>query len=173
MLIETKGSAEKRGVASDLYLSGYGSASDSYHLTAPRPDGAGLEAAIYKALAYSGIMPQEINFVNAHGTATPDNDVVEGRALHRIFGSEVKILSTKGYTGHTLGAAGGIEAVFACAALRDGWIPASIGFVNKDENIPVVPVMEKTNINGCCALSTSLAFGGNNAALILGRRLKA
>jgi 3-oxoacyl-(acyl-carrier-protein) synthase len=173
MLIETKGSAEKRGAASDLYLSGYGSASDSYHLTAPRPDGAGLEAAIHKALAYSGIRPQEINFVNAHGTATPDNDVVEGRALHRIFGPGVKILSTKGYTGHTLGAAGGIEAVFACAALRDGWIPASIGFANKDENIPVVPVMEKTTINGCCALSTSLAFGGNNAALIFGRRLKA
>jgi 3-oxoacyl-(acyl-carrier-protein) synthase len=85
----------------------------------------------------------------------------------------VKILSTKGFTGHTLGAAGGIEAVFTAAALRDGWIPASIGFINKDENIPVIPVREKTIVNGRYALSTSLAFGGNNAALVFGRRLRA
>jgi 3-oxoacyl-(acyl-carrier-protein) synthase len=173
LVIETKDSAEKRGTASDLYFSGYGSASDSYHLTAPRPDGVGLETAINKALAYSEIGHQEINFVNAHGTATPDNDAVEGRVLGRVFGSEVKILSTKGFTGHTLGAAGGIEAVFTAAALRDGWIPASIGFINKDENIPVIPVREKTIVKGLYALSTSLAFGGNNAALVFGRRLRA
>ena len=80
------------------------------------------------------------------------------------------MLSTKGFTGHTLGAAGGIEAVFSAAALREGWIPASAGFENSDENIPVTPVRQKTNIDGQYAVSTSLAFGGNNAALVLGRR---
>ncbi|MBI4682731.1 MAG: beta-ketoacyl-[acyl-carrier-protein] synthase family protein [Nitrospirae bacterium] len=171
LVVETEQSAAKRGITSDLHLAGYGSASDSYHLTAPHPEGRGLEASINKALAYSGIGPQEIAFVNAHGTATPDNDAVEGRVLARVFGAGLKMLSTKGYTGHTLGAAGGIEAVFTAAALREGWIPASIGFTQRDNNIPIAPVRERTNINGRFALSTSLAFGGNNAALVLGRRL--
>ena len=168
LVIETKESAEKRGVASGLSLLGYGSAGDSYHLTAPRPDGAGLETAISKALSDAGIKPREVSFVNAHGTATMDNDLVEGRVLGKIFGAELKMLSTKGFTGHTLGAAGGIEAIFSAAALREGWIPAGAGFDNRDENIPVAPVRQKTNIDARYALSTSLAFGGNNAALVLG-----
>ncbi len=172
LVIETKESAARRGRSSDLYLSGYGSASDSYHLTAPRPDGAGLERAILKALSDSGIKPGDIGFVNAHGTATQDNDLVEGSTLGRIFGTELKMLSTKGYTGHTLGAAGGLEAVFSAAALREEWIPASAGFNNKDENIPLIPVTERSDIRGGYALSTSLAFGGNNAALVIGRRRK-
>jgi 3-oxoacyl-(acyl-carrier-protein) synthase len=172
VILETKESAERRGRSSGLFLSGYGSASDSYHLTAPRPDGSGLERAIIKALSDSGIKPGEISFVNAHGTATQDNDLVEGSTLGRIFGTDLKMLSTKGYTGHTLGAAGGLEAVFSAAALREGWIPASAGFNNKDENIPLIPVTERTEIMGDYALSTSLAFGGNNAALVFGRREK-
>ena len=79
------------------------------------------------------------------------------------------MLSTKGFTGHTLGAAGGLEAVFTASALREGWIPASIGFKNKDEAIPLTPVRERTVINGRYAVSTSLAFGGNNAAIVIGR----
>ncbi|MEW6602042.1 MAG: beta-ketoacyl-[acyl-carrier-protein] synthase family protein, partial [Nitrospirota bacterium] len=133
VVLETKESAARRGRSSDLYLMGYGSASDSYHLTAPRPDGAGLERAVLKALSDSGIGPRDIGFVNTHGTATQDNDLVEGGTLARIFGTGLRMLSTKGYTGHTLGAAGGLEAVFSAAALRVGWIPASAGFNNKDE----------------------------------------
>jgi 3-oxoacyl-(acyl-carrier-protein) synthase len=170
LILETEKNAKNRGASSELLLLGYGSASDSYHLTAPRPDGAGLETAIRKAISDSGIKPEDICFVNAHGTATLDNDIVEGKVLGRMFGTELKILSTKGYTGHTLGAAGGIEAVFSAAALREGWIPASAGFKNRDLNIPIVPVKEKTDINGYYALSTSLAFGGNNAALVFERR---
>ena len=170
LVIETRESAEKRGMSSDLFIPGYGSASDSYHLTAPRPDGAGLEASINKALSDSGIKPHQVGFVNAHGTATMDNDAVEGRVLGKMFGPGFNVLSTKGFTGHTLGAAGGIEAVFSAAALREGWIPASAGFENSDENIPVTPVRQKTNIDAQYAVSTSLAFGGNNAALVLGRR---
>lgn len=169
LVLETRASAQKRGAISDLHLFGYGSASDAYHLTAPRPDGAGLERAILKALSDSEIKLGEISFVNAHGTATQDNDLTEGKTLGRIFGTDLKMLSTKGYTGHTLGAAGGIEAVFTAAALKEGWIPASAGFENKDENIPLIPVREKTNIIGNYALSTSLAFGGNNAAIVIGR----
>lgn len=169
LVLETKHSAQKRGKVSGLYLLGYGSSSDAYHLTSPHPEGVGLAASINKALKESGIKPDDIIFVNAHGTATVENDKVEGKVLANIFGQGLKMLSTKGFTGHTLGAAGGLEAVFTAAALQEGWIPASIGFSNKDDAIPVIPVMEMTKINGRFALSTSLAFGGNNAALLLGR----
>lgn len=169
LVIETKDSAQKRGMQSNLYLTGYGSAADAYHLTAPHPEGIGLQAAINKALADSGIGQEEVSFVNAHGTGTVDNDMVEGNVLKKIFGPELKMLSTKGFTGHTLGAAGGMEAVFTAAGLRNGWIPASIGFENRDEAIPITPVTEKTTVDGCYAVSTSLAFGGNNAAIVLYR----
>ena len=169
MVIEKKSSAEQRGVSSDLFLGGYGSQSDAYHLTAPSPDGVGLKASLRTALEEAGITPREVSFVNAHGTGTFDNDQVEGQVLEGIFGADLKALSTKGYTGHTLGAAGGLEAVFTAAALREGWIPASAGFLNQDEAIPITPVREKTSVSGRYAVSTSLAFGGNNAAIVIGR----
>lgn len=172
LVLETEKSAHQRRKISDLYLTGYGSASDAYHLTAPHPDGSGLRASISKALADSGIAPQQVGFVNAHGTATIDNDLVEGKVLGDIFGPGLKVLSTKGFTGHTLGAAGGIEAVFTAACLRSGWIPASAGFNNKDKAIPITPVREKTAVSGLYAVSTSLAFGGNNAALVFRRNMK-
>ncbi|MBI5875430.1 MAG: beta-ketoacyl-[acyl-carrier-protein] synthase family protein [Deltaproteobacteria bacterium] len=171
LVIETKDSTQKRGMQSDLYVTSYGSAADAYHLTAPHPEGIGLEAAINKALTDSGIGPEKVSFVNAHGTGTTDNDMVEGNTLKKIFGSQLKMLSTKGFTGHTLGAAGGLEAVFTAAGLRRGWIPASAGFENKDEAIALAPVAEKTIVDGRYAVSTSLAFGGNNAAIVLGRDL--
>ena len=145
---------------------GYGSACDAHHLTAPRPDGAGLKAALAEALQTAGVPPQQISFVNAHGTGTPDNDRIEGQVLHEVLPG-VPFLSTKGYTGHTLGAAGAIEAVYTLACLKRGEIPASIGFVEPDPDIPVAPVTENTSFAGRVALSQSLAFGGNNAALIL------
>ncbi len=166
VIMETVSSALRRGITSGVQLTGYGSSSDAYHLTAPRPDGAGLKRAIGRALEESGIGPNEIDFINAHGTATPDNDKVEGRVMGELFGNGIRIVSTKGYTGHTLGAAGGIEAVFTTAGLRYGWIPGNAGFRTFDEEIGIAPVIEKTSIKGCYALSTSLAFGGNNAALV-------
>jgi 3-oxoacyl-(acyl-carrier-protein) synthase len=169
MVVEKKSSAEQRGITSNLFLGGYGSLSDAYHLTAPSPDGIGLKASLRTALDEAGVAPQDVSFVNAHGTGTFDNDQVEGTVLAEIFGAELKMLSTKGYTGHTLGAAGGLEAVFTAAGLRAGWIPASAGFLHRDEAIPLAPVREKTYISGRYAVSTSLAFGGNNAALVIGR----
>ncbi|MBU1054555.1 MAG: beta-ketoacyl-[acyl-carrier-protein] synthase family protein [Proteobacteria bacterium] len=157
----------KRGGTPLLYLSGYGSAADSYHLTAPRPDGKGLESAIKKALSDSGISAKDVCFVNAHGTGTIDNDKVESAVLSRIFGENIKYFSTKGYTGHTLGGAGGIEAAYTAAALKQQWIPASAGFISKGDQIPISPVTVNTNISGSYAVSTSLAFGGNNAAIVV------
>jgi 3-oxoacyl-[acyl-carrier-protein] synthase II len=170
LLLETAASAKRRGVATDLALLGYGAANDSYHLTAPAPDGVGLKAALRAAMAEGCVGPEDIAFINAHGTGTTDNDLVEGKTFGELFGPGLTMLSTKGYSGHTLGAAGGIEAVFAALGLREGWIPASAGFSNRDENMPLEPVRKKTTISGRYALSTSLAFGGNNAAILIGRR---
>ncbi len=168
MILETAESTTRRGISSSLRVCGYGSSADAYHLTAPHPEGEGLVRAIDVALGQAGIHPSDIAFINAHGTSTPDNDKVEGQTLLRLFGKEIKVLSTKGYTGHTLGAAGGIEAVFSAAGLREGWIPGSAGFQTVDEEIGLVPTTGKTEITGRYALSTSLAFGGNNAALVIG-----
>jgi len=170
LILETETFARQRGQKSQLYLAGYGSAADAYHLTAPRPDGAGLEAALQKALTEANITARDICFVNAHGTATRDNDKVEGNVLARVFGPDIKIISTKGYTGHTLGAAGGLEAAFTAVALLKGWIPASLGFENPDDEIPIMPLMEGISICGNYAVSTSLAFGGNNSALVIGNK---
>ncbi len=169
LIIESKKSAERRGKYSNLFLAGYGTASDAYHLTTPRADGLGLELSIKKALSDSGVEPQTISFVNAHGTGTKENDRVEGAVLGRLFGENIKVYSIKGLIGHTLGAAGGIEAVLTVAGLRDGWIPATAGLKNPDQTIPVSPVMEHTPFDGHYAMSTSLAFGGNNAALVFGK----
>lgn len=167
LVLERAETAEKRGIKPNLTCRGYGTFADAYHLTAPRPDGSGLESAITKALQQAGAVPQDVSFINAHGTATENNDLVEGSTLARIFGGDVKFYSTKGFTGHTLGAAGAIEAVFTCLALRSGWIPESIGFRESDENIPVNPVNCRTDIKPTLALSTSLAFGGNNSAIAI------
>jgi len=169
IVIEKEEICRKRGKKEKLFLLGYGLAADAYHLTAPRPDGSGLEAALARAMHEAGITPSEVAFINAHGTATPDNDLVEGKVLERFFGSKLKFLSTKGYTGHTLGAAGGIEAVFTILGLREGWIPQSAGFQKHDEAIGISPVAEKTAIRGKYAISTSLAFGGNNSAIVMAK----
>jgi 3-oxoacyl-(acyl-carrier-protein) synthase len=138
-------------------------------MTAPHPEGRGLAKAIQVALARSGLGPGQIDFVNAHGTGTRENDRIEGRLLARTFGDGVRFLSTKGFTGHALGAAGALEAVFTAAALVHGWLPASAGFAEPDPEIGVAPLRELTPVRGAFALSTSLAFGGMNAALLFAR----
>jgi len=151
---------------SQIVLADYASYADAYHLTAPKPGGENLKRAIYKVLKNSGVKPEDIAFVNAHGTSTRDNDKVEGQVLRDIFGETLKFHSTKSYTGHTLGAAGGLEAVFACLGLREGWIAKNLGFENIDPEIGIAPVRSKSSVNGRYALSTSLAFGGNNSVLL-------
>jgi 3-oxoacyl-(acyl-carrier-protein) synthase len=170
VILENEMLAKKRGRSPQLFLKGYGLAADAYHLTAPRPDGSGLEKALSYALKESGCSSRgNLAFVNAHGTATRDNDLVEGSVLSRVFGKNVKFISTKGFTGHTLGAAGGLEAVFTSLGLLEGWIPESPGFNNMDNEIGIAPLNKKTSFSGDFAVSTSLAFGGNNSAVIISR----
>lgn len=147
---------------------GYGSGTDGWHLTAPHPEGRGLKQAVQEAFAASSLRPQQLAFVNTHGTGTRDNDRVEGLVLSQLFPT-IPFHSTKGYTGHTLGAAGAIEAALTLEFLHRRQIPASAGFTTQDPALAVMPVTENTTLTADIALSESLAFGGNNAALILGR----
>lgn len=168
VVLEAEGSRSARSQRSRSFVLGYGSACDAYHQTAPKPDGSGLKRSIAEALGGRSIPAEAVAFVNAHGTGTPDNDRVETRVLAEVLPG-VPFLSTKGYTGHTLGAAGAIEAVFTAACLELGRIPPSLGFTTPDPDLSGTPVLEATPITGSIALSESLAFGGNNSVVVLGR----
>lgn len=168
VIIESERSAKKRGLNPLAFIKGYGSSADAYHPTAPHPEGLGLKRALAIAFKDAELAPEEIAFINAHGTATHDNDKVEGRVIADIFGTRTPVVSTKGYTGHTLGAAGGIEFVFTVAGLLEGKIPKTVGFDESDTDCFIMPTTENTTINGKHAISTSLAFGGTNSALIVG-----
>ena len=168
LILESERSQRGRNQRARSFMLGYGSACDAYHQTAPRPDGAGLKRSIAEALACSATPATAVTFVNAHGTGTPDNDRVESRVLAEVLPG-VPFLSTKGYTGHTLGAAGAIEAVFTAACLEQGRIPANIGFGTPDPDLGGTPVQEAMTIKGNIAMSESLAFGGNNAVVVLGK----
>jgi 3-oxoacyl-[acyl-carrier-protein] synthase-1/3-oxoacyl-[acyl-carrier-protein] synthase II len=159
---------QRQHVAAQGYVLGYGSGTDGWHLTAPHPEGRGLKQALQEALDRSGVEPDQLAFVNTHGTGTKDNDRVESLVLAELLPS-TPFHSTKGYTGHTLGAAGAIEAAFCLAFLRQRQIPASAGFTGQDPEFSVTPVVENSAVVGDIALSESLAFGGNNAVLILAR----
>jgi 3-oxoacyl-[acyl-carrier-protein] synthase II len=168
LILESEKSASRRKVGIKGRVLSYATACDAYHLTAPRPDGGGLKRALSEALHRGGVRARDLAFVNAHGTGTPDNDRVEGLVLSEMLPA-VPFLSTKGYTGHTLGAAGGIEAVITLACLEANRVPASIGFSYPDSEVCLVPVRENSSISGAAAVSQSLAFGGNNSVLVLGR----
>ncbi|MBF0119103.1 MAG: beta-ketoacyl-[acyl-carrier-protein] synthase family protein [Desulfobacterales bacterium] len=166
LILESEKIANLRKQTPIAYFLGYGTSCDAYHLTAPKPDGSGLKQAIYRALKISNKNSSDIAFIHAHGTGTIDNDKVESQVLEEIF-PDVPFLSTKGFTGHTLGAAGAISAVFTIAFLSLKKIPASIGFKTKDDNLKISPVAKETNILGTVAISQSLAFGGTNSAIVM------
>lgn len=168
LVLESEATLRSRGIPARAHLLGYGSACDAHHQTAPHPEGTGLRKAIKVALAESGLSPNELAFVNAHGTGTPENDLVESRVLAQEL-PVVPYLSTKGGTGHTLGAAGAIEAAFTIACLERGEIPPSLGLVEPAPELGPPPVTRRTPVQGRAALSQSLAFGGSNAVVILGR----
>ena len=168
LVLESEAVRRRRGRQARSFLLGYGSAADAYHPTTPRPDGAGLTRAIIEALACSGDRAQDVAFVNAHGTGTPDNDRVEARVLAQVLPG-IPYLSTKGQTGHTLGAEGAIEAALTSAFLNLGKVPASAGFVTPDPAIPNLPVQGVIPVSGPLALSQSLAFGGCNSVVSIGK----
>ncbi len=165
MVLESQSSARQRGAAIQAWLCGYGNASDAHHISTPEPSGRGLRQALGQALGEAALSPQDIDFINAHGTGTPENDRVEGRLFPEMFPG-IPFGSTKGYTGHTLGAAGGIEAVITIVCLQQKRVPANIGFEHPDPEFPGRPVVENTPVAGRYGLSDSVAFGGNNVALI-------
>jgi len=165
VVLESEQSIRERKAPIQAWLCGYGNASDAYHISAPEPSGRGLRRALEQALRQAHLSPEAIDFINAHGTATPENDRVEGRLFPEMFPG-VPFGSTKGFTGHTLGAAGGIEAVITILCLQQRRIPANIGFQEPDPDFAGRPVMENTEIAGRYGLSDSIAFGGNNVALI-------
>ena len=152
-------------------VSGYGNANDAYHQTASSPDGKGAYLAMAKALASSGLEPSDIDYINVHGTGTINNDLSEGVAIERLFGSRVPpFSSTKTYTGHTLGAAGAVEAVISVLTIENQTIFPNLGFVTPMKELkmkPVTTLLTRQDIHH--VLSNSFGFGGNNSAVVLSK----
>lgn len=159
---------EREGTGA-VSLLGVGESSDAYHMSSPDPEGRGAEAAMAMALRQADVPPSAIAMINAHGTGTRLNDAAEAAAIGRLFGADVPVLSTKGYMGHLLGASGAVEAALCVAALEQGWSPASYGCAPVDPKLPIRVQTERSTLNGCFALSNSLAFGGSNASVLWGR----
>jgi 3-oxoacyl-[acyl-carrier-protein] synthase I len=154
---------------SPIRLAGWGESADAYHISAPDPEGAGAEAAMRRALARAGCGTSNIGYLNLHGTATKLNDLMEARAVSRVFGADLPCSSTKPLTGHMLGAAGACEAAFTMMALRAGRLPAHIWDGEADPEMPLIRLIARSGeaCNVKRAMSCSYAFGGNNIALIL------
>ena len=167
VIVENSDISAREGRKAAASVAGYGSSGDAYHPTAPHPEGAGLMRATMTALNSADIKAEAVSFINAHGTSTVENDKVEGKVIRQLFHDSATVVSTKSYTGHTLGAAGAIEAVLSVQALLDGRVPATAGFENLDEECGIAPTTETTKIKGNVAVSNSLAFGGNNSVLLL------
>ncbi|HEY8360056.1 MAG TPA: beta-ketoacyl-[acyl-carrier-protein] synthase family protein [Ramlibacter sp.] len=152
-----------------LLLRGVGESSDAHHMSAPHPEGAGARLAMAQALAMADVEASEVDYVNLHGTATPANDAAEGKAVAAVFGERgVPCSSTKGATGHSLGAAGGVEAVISALALRHGMAWAGVHTGQLDATIPVDYVLENRAQPTRLVLSNSFGFGGTNCSLLLG-----
>jgi 3-oxoacyl-[acyl-carrier-protein] synthase-1/3-oxoacyl-[acyl-carrier-protein] synthase II len=166
IVLESKNYRNKREAREIAGMCGYGTVADAYHLTAPHPKGLGLKKAIDQALTQAGTDRRHIAFINAHGTATSNNDMAEATVFRELFPT-TPFIATKGVTGHTLGAAGAIEAIFTIAHLASGQLPASPGFTHPDPKLQVIPTTQPTRISGEFALSQSLAFGGNNSVLVI------
>ncbi len=173
LLLETEAHARRRGAAIVCELLGAGRSCDAHHVSAPEPNGAGAADAMRAALADADCAAAAVTFVNAHGTGTPHNDDAESKAMAAVFGARaaaIPLTSTKSLVGHLLGAAGGIEAVLTALSIRDRVLPPTAG----DE--PIDPALGLDVVVGAprplpahnLGLSTNLAFGGNNAVILLG-----
>ena len=160
---------ERDASAPHGWLLGVGESNDGYHMSTPHPEGAGAIAAMRAALADAKLAPGDIGYVNLHGTATPSNDASEDRAVSAVFGTATPCSSTKGATGHTLGAAGGVEAAICLLALREGLLPAGLNVQQPDPALTLNYLHRNAQAPLPAALSNSFGFGGTNASLILGK----
>lgn len=161
--------APERPAANAVLLLGTGESSDAYHMSSPHPQGRGAAAAMRAALAAAGLAAADIGYINFHGTGTPSNDEAEARAVAEVLGSEIPGSSTKGATGHTLGAAGALEAVICALALRAGLLPAGLNTHQVDPALQVNYLLANRAAPVAHVLSNSFGFGGSNCSLILGR----
>ena len=173
VILEELGHAQRRGAAILAEFIGYGMSGDAYHMTAPDPEGRGAAACMARALKDAGLTPQDIDYINAHGTSTPLNDKVETLAIRTVFGpraSQVPISSTKSMTGHLLGAGGAVEAIACVMTLRDQVIHPTINYETPDPDCGLDYVPNRARpATVRVALSNSLGFGGHNVSLILKR----
>ncbi|MFE7463817.1 beta-ketoacyl-[acyl-carrier-protein] synthase family protein [Streptomyces sp. NPDC057499] len=170
LVLERPEHARARGATVRAHLAGYAASSDAHSAVAPDPEGLGVERALRAALADAGVSARDIGHVNAHGTSTVSNDLIEGTVLHRVLGDHPLVTSTKAMTGHTLGAAGGIETALTVLALQHGLVPPTVNLDAPDPEIPVDVVSKEARPAVFdAAVKTSLGFGGHNAALVLTR----
>ncbi|AZV51900.1 beta-ketoacyl-[acyl-carrier-protein] synthase II [Bacillus pumilus] len=170
VVLEELEHALKRGATIYAEIVGYGSTGDAYHITAPAPNGEGGVRAMKEAIRDAGLSVEEIDYINAHGTSTPYNDKFETMAIKEVFGehaNQLSISSTKSMTGHLLGAAGGVEAIFSVLAIKDSVIPPTINLETPDEECDLDYVANEARSKEVqVALSNSLGFGGHNATII-------
>ncbi|MEU5326942.1 beta-ketoacyl-[acyl-carrier-protein] synthase family protein [Streptomyces parvus] len=170
LVLEHPEHARARGATVRAHVNGYGASSDAHSAVAPDPEGLGIERALRTALADAGLSPADVGHVNAHGTSTLSNDLIEATMLRRVLGDSPLVTSTKAMTGHTLGAAGGIETALTVLALQHQLVPPTVNLDAPDPQIPIdVVAKEARAASFDCAVKTSLGFGGHNAALVLTR----
>ena len=170
LVLESLEHAQARGANILGELAGYGASSDAYHITAPTEDGSGSASAIRLALEDAKVNPQDIDYINAHGTATPLNDAAETAAIKRALGEvayDIPISSTKSMTGHMMGATGALEAIFCVLAIRDGIVPPTINYTERDPECDLDYIPNEAREKPVrVALSNSFGFGGHNAVLV-------
>ena len=159
---------ERECAAPQGWLLGVGESNDGYHMSTPHPEGAGAIAAMRAALADAGLQPADIDYINLHGTATPSNDAAEDRAVASVFGTDTPCSSTKGATGHTLGAAGGVEAAIALLSIRHGLMPGGLNTEQIDPALRLNYLRANRAAPVRRVLSNSFGFGGSNASLVFG-----
>lgn len=171
LVLESSETAERRGVKPIGKVAGYRNVCDAYHPTASSPDGLGPYLAMKGAVEDAGLKPEDIDYINAHGTGTPNNDLTEGLAAMKFFGESVPpIASIKAYTGHTTSAAGSFEAVVSLLAIAHNFLPVNMNFRNKIEEHNFVPVMNPEPVRPVRhILSNSFGFGGNDSAIVLSK----
>ena len=155
------------GEGTGLRLSGWGESSDAHHMSAPHPEGLGARMAMQQALQRASLSAADVGYINLHGTATPANDAAEGAAVTAVLGRGVACSSTKGLTGHTLGAAGGLEAVICALALQHQFVPPNVGLHTPDPAIALQPTVQAQPARLTHAMSNSFGFGGSNCALVM------
>ena len=166
---EAAGFALLERAESEIALLGYGATSDGYHMSAPHPQGVGAIGAMREALARAGLRPDQIDYVNLHGTGTRANDAVEDHAVADVFGPGVACSSTKGWSGHTLGSAGIVEAVIAALCIREGLLPGCLNLTEIDPGFSAGVLAENREQAVRRVVSNSFGFGGINCSLVLGR----